>query len=116
MVREYAYNAREVRALVMTYGRMAPVVLGGRRSLGDRFSIVAKGPVTGLVVGLAEWAWSAADKAFVPSGEYMCGFRPAARTYYVKTGVLIERQEFSASLLARPLAPVPSKGQMRPAA
>lgn len=115
MVREYAYNARECQALVMVYGRMTPTLLD-RQSLGPRFSVMARGPVTGMVLGLAEWAWSASERAFTQSSEYMCGWRPAARTYYVKTGQLIERQRFDANVAAPPLMPFPARGELGRAA
>jgi len=102
LAREYAYSARECRALVMAYGRMVPKVFG-QRALGERFGIMAKGPVTGMVLGLAEWRWSPAERDFTPCGEYLCGFRPAARTYYGKTGELIERQKFIASIFGTAL-------------
>jgi hypothetical protein len=104
LVREYAYNAHECRALVHSYGRMAQHMIG-RRKLGDRFSIYAKGPMTGLTVGLREWAWSPAQREYEPVGEYMCGWRVAIRTHWTNTGENFERRRFDPR--PGPLLPIP---------
>jgi hypothetical protein len=107
MVREYGYSAHECRALVHTYGRMVPHAIGDRRKLGDRFSIYAKGPLTGLTVGLREWAWSSALREYEPVGEYMCGWRTAIRTHWVNTGEMFERRRFDPKPPA--LLPIPHR-------
>lgn len=100
MVREYAYNASECRALVMTYGRWLPTILG-RKELGERFTVLAKGPVSGMTLGLAMWVWCPREHCYAMESEYMDGWRPAARIYYQRTGEIIERQTFSASIMAK---------------
>jgi hypothetical protein len=96
MVREFAYNARECQAVVHTYGRIVPYSIG-RKTLGDRFSIYAKGPLTGMTVGLREWAWSPALHEYEPVGEYMCGWRAAIKVHWANTGEMFERRRFDPS-------------------
>ncbi|MGW4986284.1 hypothetical protein ACWEQ3_01355 [Streptomyces mirabilis] len=103
LAREYAYTAHEVRSLVHSYGRIlkeAAHVSGRRAALGERFSIVAKGRVTGLTVGLREWEWSRPERAYVRTGEYLDGWRQAVRAYWQQTGTLLSSLSFDASLLA----------------
>lgn len=102
LAREYVYSQRECEAVVKTYGRMIGTIGAMRKCLGVRYSVMAKGPVTGMVLGLGEWSWSAVDKSYAQSGEYLCGFRRGARAYWEATGTLIERQKFSPSLMATP--------------
>ncbi|MFE1763076.1 hypothetical protein ACFW81_02470 [Streptomyces angustmyceticus] len=96
LAREFAYSALECAALVGAYGRTMTRVLS-RRELGDRFTICARGPVTGMVLGLREWEWSADRRDYRAVGEYLCGWREAVRAYYVKTGEFAERQRFVAT-------------------
>jgi hypothetical protein len=100
LAREYVYSQRECEAVVNAYGRIIGTVGQQQKCLGDRYSVMAKGPVTGLVLGLREWVWSAVERAYVHAGEYLCGFRRGARAYWEATGTLIERQTFSASVVA----------------
>ncbi|MCF3174763.1 hypothetical protein IPZ61_15705 [Streptomyces sioyaensis] len=96
LAREFAYSALECASLVSTYGRTMTRVLT-RRELGDRFTICARGPVTGMLLGLREWEWSPDARDYRAVGEYMCGWREAVRAYYIKTGEFAERQRFTAS-------------------
>lgn len=111
MVREFAYNAHECRALVMAYGRMAQHMIG-RKQLGDHFSIYARGPLTGRTVGLQEWAWSTSLGDYKRVGEYMCGWRLAIRTHWEATGEMFERRRFEANprafVLPASLPPLPT--------
>jgi hypothetical protein len=91
---EYAYSARECQSLVQAYGRTMTRIMT-RSVLGDRFSVVARGPVTGMVLGYREWAWSTALRDWEPAGDYMDGWREAVRQFYELTGELIERRRFS---------------------
>lgn len=92
LAKEYAYTADEVRALVHTYGRMIARMIC--RSEADRFSIMARGPVTGRTLGIREWSLSHGE--YEPAGEYLCGFRAAAKAYFETTGQLITSQRFDA--------------------
>jgi hypothetical protein len=96
LARDYAYSAAECRALVHTYGRTIQRVVS-RRELGDRYTVLARGPVTGMVLGLQEWDWCQDMHDYRPAGEYLCGWREAARQYFEVTGELIDRKRFSAS-------------------
>jgi hypothetical protein len=80
-------NDRECRALVHTYGRTIARILP-RAQLGDRFRICAWGRTTGLIIGMREWAWSAATHAYEQVGEYLSGWREAIRSYWANTGEL----------------------------
>ena len=114
LAREYAYSARECEALVRTYGTAVPRIVG-HRELGPRFRVCAKGPVTGLTLGIREWEWSASRREYKAVGEYMCGWREAVRAYWIKTGEMIERQRFDASAYpvgVVPLAPSPIAGKV----
>jgi hypothetical protein len=95
MVREYAYNAHECRALVMAYGRILGLCL--KTSEAERFVISAKGPVSQYEVGRQQWEYCSATRSYEPVGEYLCQWKQAARVYFERTGELISRQKFSAS-------------------
>lgn len=106
LAREFAYSAHECRSLVQTYGRSITRI-ATRIELGDRFTVGARGPVTGLWVGLREWQWSVDLRDFRPVGEYMCGWRPAVRAYWEQTGELFERKRFDAHAVGLSLVPSP---------
>lgn len=95
LAREFAYSADECRALVSAYGLTLGRLL--QRRPPDRFQITARGPVTGRVLGLREWHWSAELRDFRPAGEYLCGWREAVKVMYQQTGHLFEGQRFRAS-------------------
>ncbi|MGW2591690.1 hypothetical protein ACWCXC_15695 [Streptomyces sp. NPDC001515] len=95
---EWAYSDTEVRALVHVYGRMVSQIVTRSQVGADRFRVDAWGMVTGLCVGMREWAWSVSARAFEPVGEYLSGWRDAARAYYLKTGRMIDRERFTASI------------------
>jgi hypothetical protein len=120
LAREFAYTAAECASLVHTYGRTMAQLLP-RNVTGDRFSILAKGPVTGLTLGIREWQWSADIRDFRPVGEYLSGWREACKAYYVKTGELFHHRRFDpsvrmAELVPLPLPAIPSQPRARLAA
>lgn len=94
IAREFGYSALECTALVHTYGRTMGQLLQRLRQV-DRYTITARGPLTGKVVGMREYQWSIADRAFLPVGEYLCGWRSAMRAYFDQTGELFDGQHFS---------------------
>lgn len=93
LAKDFAYDADECAALVHTYGRTLTRIMT-RRQIGVRFTICARGPVTGLVLGLREWEWSADLGDYRRVGEYMCGWREASRAYYLRTGQFVDRARF----------------------
>jgi hypothetical protein len=104
LAKEFAYSAKECASLVHTYGRTITRVMN-RAQVGDRFEIHAKGPVTGLTIGLREWEWSSELRDYKPVGEYMCGWRQAVKELYLRTGELIEDRSFSATAVPLPWCP-----------
>lgn len=105
MVREYAYNAHECRSLVMSYGRVLGNVL--RTAEADQFAISAKGPVSQMEVGRQQWEYSPVTRTYMPVGEYQDQWKLAARIYFERTGELIHRQKFEASVFPPNVPPVP---------
>lgn len=101
MARDYVYNAHECESLVHTFGRMVPLMWTAKE-LGESFMICARGPVTGLAVGLREWAYDPVQRAYLATGDYMCGWREAARSYYRKTGEVFEGRKFDAQGISVP--------------
>lgn len=95
LAREYAYSADECSALVHTYGRTIKRLMACQE-IGERFTIVAKGPVTGLTLGMREWEWSGEIKGYRRIGEYLCGWREAVKALYLKTGTLMPNCRFEA--------------------
>lgn len=120
LAKEFAYTADECASLVHTYGRNMTRVLT-RRQLGDRFTIVAKGPKTGLTLGLREWEWSPELRDYRRAGEYLCGWREAVKALYLQTGELFKDQHFEARPAGLPLvsgllAGIPVQRMSRPVA
>jgi len=88
LAREYAYTAHECQSVVHAYGRLAGVIL--QRKNQERFTITARGPITGRMLGTREWKWSSSAHAYEPAGEYLCGWRSALRAYFDLTGELFD--------------------------
>ena len=85
LARDFAYSAQECKALVHTYGRIMGQLLQRLRQT-DRFTVTARGPITGKVLGLREYQWIPVAREFEPVGEYLCGWRAAMRCYFDMTG------------------------------
>ncbi len=102
LAKEFAYTADECASLVHTYGRTVTRVLT-RGQIGDRFTIVAKGPKTGLTVGLREWEWSPELRDYKRAGEYLCGWREAVKALYLQTGELFTQCRFEARATRLPV-------------
>jgi hypothetical protein len=61
----------------------------------NRFIVLARGRVTGLVLARDEWEWFAREREYVPTdGEPWNTWKTAARRYWEITGTLIERKRF----------------------
>lgn len=95
LAREFAYTAAECASLVHTFGRTIARIMSGP-VLGDRYMIVAKGPMTGLTVGMREWQYSDDLHDYKRVGEYLCGWREAVKALYLKTGQLFLNERFCA--------------------
>lgn len=95
LAREFAYTARECAAVVHSYGRIIGQLLQSELR-PDRFTITARGPVTGKVCGMREWQWAATQHEFEPAGEYLCGWRSGLRDYFQLTGELFSETAFRA--------------------
>ncbi|MCX4554176.1 hypothetical protein [Streptomyces sp. NBC_01500] len=95
LARDFAYSAEECQALVHVFGNTMPLLVP-RKELGARFSICARGSVTGVGLGLREWDWCPIRGAYHAEGEYLCGWREGVRALYLKTGEYIEDQTFRA--------------------
>lgn len=106
MAREFAYDARECAALVHTYGRTLGRLLQTDKR-PDRFTITARGSITGMVLGLREWQWAPDAREFRAAGEYLCGWRASLRAYFEQTGELFGHPKFMARPAGEPLI-VPS--------
>jgi hypothetical protein len=72
---------------------MVPTLVPNKE-LGERFTICARGPVTGMVLGLLEWAWCPIRRAYLATGDYLCGWREAVKDMYAKTGELFIGRAF----------------------
>jgi hypothetical protein len=92
LAREYVYSAREASALVRVYARTMAGQIPPREA--TRFTVLARGRVTGLVLTRDEWEWSQRDRAYVPYGEPWNTWRSASRAYYEITGSRIESKKF----------------------
>ena len=92
LAKEYAYTAAECMALVHAYGRTISRIV--TRAEAPRFTIVARGPVTGRILGMREW--QAQRGEYEPVGEYLCGWKAAVRAYWEATGILFEGKGFDA--------------------
>lgn len=95
LAREFAYSALECAALIHTYGRTVGRLLQSAAH-PDRFLVTARGPITGKVLGMREWQWSALSREFTPAGEYLCGWRAGLRSYFELTGELFSAEGFHA--------------------
>ncbi|MGW5636954.1 hypothetical protein [Streptomyces sp. NPDC003832] len=100
--RDFVYSADECKAVIHAYGRSMGMLLQRLRQV-DRFTITAKGPVTGSTLGLREYQWAPVEREFQPAGEYMCGWRSAVKTYFVQTGELFPHQRFEARPAGLPI-------------
>jgi hypothetical protein len=95
LAREFVYTAQECAALIHAYGRILGTLLQSAAQ-PDRFTLTARGPITGKVLGLREWQYDGASHAYVPAGEYLCGWRASLRSYFEMTGELWGSQHFDA--------------------
>ncbi|AUG87319.1 hypothetical protein HOS59_gp55 [Streptomyces phage Rowa] len=93
LAREFAYTADECESLVHTYGRTVTRIMSGP-VLGERFMITARGPQTGMTLGMREWHYSEDLGDYKRVGEYMCGWREAIKALYLKTGELFVGKRF----------------------
>lgn len=96
---EYVFSADEAYAVVHTFGRIVATMLPSKEV--QRFSILANGSVTGRLIGMREWHWADVRGVFEPVGEYLCGFREAARELFRMTGHLIELMRFDPAVVSR---------------
>lgn len=96
LAREYVYSAREACALVRAYSVTVSRLV--RPAEADRFRIMARGRVTGMVLCQDEWQWNTWARAYVPNDAPWCGWDTAARRYWEMTGTLIGSQRFEAHL------------------
>lgn len=101
---EYVYSAREAVALVRAYATTMSRLI--RPYEAERFIVLARGRVTGMVLARDEWHWGAG--VYEPSDEPWETWRAAARRYFEITGRMIERQRFRASLTPVSLNSVPN--------
>lgn len=106
LAREYAYSARECAALVRTYGTTMARLIQPKEA--DRFCIYVRGPVTGLLLHRAEWKWDQRAHTYKPDGEPWCGWRPAAKAYFERTGELIDSKRFCPHMALIPTPHTPS--------
>lgn len=95
LAREFVYTSHECAAAIHAYGRIVGQLLQ-RDSRPDRFTITARGPITGKVLGLREWQYDAVSHEYAPAGEYLCGWRASERRYFELTGELWGAPEFHA--------------------
>lgn len=92
LAHEYAYNAREACALVRTYATTMARLIPPREA--PRFTVLARGRVTGLVLARDEWEYFPRERSYFPIGDPWDSWKTAARRYYEITGRFIERQKF----------------------
>lgn len=59
-----------------------------------RFTVLARGRVTGLVLARDEWEYFPRERSYFPIGDPWDSWKTAARRYYEITGRFIERQKF----------------------
>ncbi|MFC9191409.1 hypothetical protein [Streptomyces cyaneofuscatus] len=95
LAREFVYSAHECKSVIQAFGRIVPLALP-KGSLGDRFEITARSPITGLLLGLREFVWCPIRRAYEPAGEYLCAWREGAKALYRQCGELIGDRTFSA--------------------
>jgi hypothetical protein len=90
---DFAYSAREASALVRAYATTVARLIAPREA--NRFIVLGRGRVTGLVLARDEWEWHQRDRGYAPTDDEPWNtWRTAARAYYEITGKLIERQKF----------------------
>jgi hypothetical protein len=96
IAREFIYTEQECRAVVRSYGRVIgeAASVNGRPTLGERFSILARGNTTGLIVGLKEWRWCQREHLYEAASEYLSGWQEAIRAYFRMTGEFFGRGGF----------------------
>lgn len=111
--KEYVYDGDECAAVVRSYGRVLGEMLQRLMHL-DRFQVLARGKVTGFLLGLQEFQWSSDVREFRPAGDYLCGWRQALKGYFVKMGELPPEGTFRAKMVAQSACWV-SQSPARPA-
>jgi hypothetical protein len=90
---DYAYSAREASALVRVYARAMADQISPREA--PRFTVLARGRVTGLVLARDEWEWHQRDREYAPTDDEPWNtWRSASRVYYEITGTRIETKKF----------------------
>jgi hypothetical protein len=100
---EYAYSGKEGCDLVRTYAVTVARLL--RPAEADRFSVYARGRVTGMITAQDEWVWSPGRHAYRSTSETPWDTSQAAiRRYFELTGVLITRQKFRARIGSGPVS------------
>lgn len=92
LAHEYAYSAREASALVRAYATTMSRLIPPREA--PRFTVLARGRVTGLVLARDEWEYFPRERSYFPIGDPWDSWKTAARRYYEITGRFIERQKF----------------------
>lgn len=90
---DFAYSAREASALVRVYARAMADQISPREA--PRFTVLARGRVTGLVLARDEWEWHQRDREYAPTDDEPWNtWRSASRVYYEMTGTRIETKKF----------------------
>jgi hypothetical protein len=89
---DYAYSGHEASALVRAYATTMARLIRPREA--NRFTLLARGRVTGLVLARDEWEWRTYEHAYAPTGEPWNTFKAAARRYWEITGTLADRRCF----------------------
>jgi hypothetical protein len=90
---DYAYSGHEASALVRAYATTMARLIQPREA--NRFTMLARGRTTGLVLARDEWEWCPREHAYAPTdSEPWNTWKAAARVYWQITGRLIERQRF----------------------
>lgn len=92
LAEEYAYDGREMCALVRAYAVTLARLI--RPSEASRFTVMARGLVTGVAVARDEWQWSEGRHAFRPTGDPWDTSRAAIKRYWELTGELFTRRRF----------------------
>jgi hypothetical protein len=112
---DYAYNGREICALVRAYSVTVTRLL--RPAEAPRFIVYGRGRVTGMVTSRDEWVWSPGRHTYRPTSEQPWDeSRAAIRRYFELTGVIFTRQKFRAAIGTTPLTGHPPLRLVRSAA